>query len=121
MYKKTKKQEPGSKKIRRGDQVIVIAGNYKGQQGKVLEIDGSKVIVEGINVCKKHVKPSQNNPKGGINIFEKPIDVSNLKLCVNDQKVKLHVQVNDAGERSLCYRQGGEIVTYRKIREGSNA
>lgn len=117
MPKKAKKQEPGSKKIRQGDQIIVIAGNYKGQQGKVLHIDGSKVTVEGINLCKKHVRPSQANPKGGMNTFEKPIDISNIKLCVNDKGVKLHVNVDNNGERSLCYRLNGEVVTYRKMKE----
>ena len=55
-------------KIRTGDLVKVISGNQKGSQGKVLKVFSvkNKVIVEGINVVKKHNKPNANNPKGGI-------------------------------------------------------
>ena len=69
-------------KIKTGDTVKVIAGDHKGSEGKVLEVftDKNKVIVEGINLVKKHSKPSAQNPQGGIVEKEAPIHVSNLSL-----------------------------------------
>ena len=73
-------------KIKTGDIVKVIAGNQKGTQGKVLRVfaDKKRAIVEGINVVKKHNKPSANNPKGGITEMELSIDISNISLITSD-------------------------------------
>ena len=73
-------------KIRTGDLVKVISGNQKGSQGKVLKVFSvkNKVIVEGVNVVKKHNKPSANNPKGGITEKELSIDISNISLITSD-------------------------------------
>ena len=61
--------------VRRGDQVQVIAGNYKGARGQVLRtLPGkNRVVVEGVNMRKRHQRPSQSNPEGGIVSFEAPI------------------------------------------------
>jgi large subunit ribosomal protein L24 len=69
-------------KIKTGDTVKVIAGDHKGSEGKVLKVllDKNKAIVEGVNVIKKHTKPSAQNPQGGIVEKEAPIHVSNLSL-----------------------------------------
>ena len=69
-------------KIRKNDNIIVIAGNDKGKTGKVLKVfpKESKVIVEGINIRKRHTKPSQSNPQGGIIEKESPVQVSNVML-----------------------------------------
>ncbi len=69
-------------KIRKNDNVMVISGNDRGKTGKVLKVFPKKlrVIVEGINVRKKHTKPSQNNPQGGIIEKESPIHISNVML-----------------------------------------
>ncbi len=69
-------------KIRKNDNVMVIAGNDRGKTGKVLKVfpSISKVIVEGINIRKRHTKPSQKNPQGGILEKEAPIHVSNVML-----------------------------------------
>jgi large subunit ribosomal protein L24 len=68
--------------IRKGDTVIVVAGNDKGQQGKVLEVirKTDRAIVEGVNMVKKHTKPNAANPQGGIVEQEAPIHLSNLML-----------------------------------------
>ena len=73
-------------KIKTGDIVKVIAGNQKGIQGKVLRVfaDKNRAIVEGVNVVKKHNKPSANNPKGGITEMELSIDISNISLITSD-------------------------------------
>jgi large subunit ribosomal protein L24 len=69
-------------KIHKNDNVMVIAGNDRGKSGKVLKVFPSdlKVIVEGINIRKRHTKPSQKNPQGGILEKEAPIHVSNVML-----------------------------------------
>lgn len=72
-------------KIKSGDTVQVIAGDHKGQQGKVLEVlkDKNKAIVEGVNMIKKHMKPSAQNPQGGIVEKEAPLHISNLSLLTS--------------------------------------
>ena len=69
-------------KIRKDDMVVVVAGNYKGKTGKVLKIFTKKnsVIVEGVNIRKRHTKPNQKNPQGGIIEKEAPVHVSNLMV-----------------------------------------
>jgi len=69
-------------KIRKNDNIIVIAGNAKGSTGKVLKVFPKKnrVIVEGVNLCKRHTKPSQSNQQGGIIEMEAPIEASNVML-----------------------------------------
>jgi len=69
-------------KIRKNDSVVVISGNSKGKTGKVLKVFPSenRVIVEGINLHKRHTKPSQKNPQGGITEKEAPVNVSNVMI-----------------------------------------
>ena len=69
-------------KIKTGDNVKITAGNHKGSEGKVLNIvsDKSRLIVEGINMVKKHMKPSAQNPQGGIIEKEASIHISNVSL-----------------------------------------
>ena len=69
-------------KIKSGDLVLVTAGDHKGSEGKVLRVlkDKNKAIVEGINLVKKHQKPSASSPQGGISEMEAPIHISNLSL-----------------------------------------
>jgi large subunit ribosomal protein L24 len=68
--------------IRKGDLVKVIAGDSKGQQGKVVEVitKTNRVLVEGANMVSKHTKPNAANPNGGINKMEAPIHISNIML-----------------------------------------
>ena len=69
-------------KIRKEDNVIVVAGNNRGKTGKVLKVfpKTGKVIIEGVNIQKRHTKPNQTNPQGGIVEKEAPINVSNVML-----------------------------------------
>ena len=68
--------------IKKGDQVIVNSGEYKGQKGRVLTIDRdkSRAIVEGVNMVSKHTKPNATNPQGGITKQEAAVHISNLNL-----------------------------------------
>ncbi len=106
-----------SKKIRAGDKVLVTAGNCKGQTGTVIRSVGQKVLVKGINLCKKHVKRSQENPKGGVVELERPVDVSNLAPCdESGNRVKLQVRVTDDGAKELVYENNGQQSTWRSMR-----
>ncbi|MEI6885212.1 MAG: 50S ribosomal protein L24 [Bacteroidota bacterium] len=74
--------------IRKGDTVMVIAGDSKGQQGKVLNVNVDKelAIVESVNMVSKHTKPNAKSPQGGIVKKEAPVHISNLKLIDNTGK-----------------------------------
>src|SRR5271155_5743399 len=94
-----------SKKIRKGDRVMAISGNDRGQVGQVLRVIGSKAVVQGINLRKKHVKRSQSSPQGGVIDFERPIHISNLRVCTADnQPIKLKVRFDSKGQREFYYR-----------------
>ena len=75
-------------KIKKGDLVKVLTGEHKGLDGSVLKIikASNKVIIEGVNIVKKHKKPDSNNPQGGIVEKEAPLDISNVSLVTSDGK-----------------------------------
>lgn len=107
-----------NKRIRKGDKVVIITGNDRGEVGTVLSRTDDHAIVQGINVCKKHVKKSQTHPQGGVTPIERPIHVSKLQFAGKDDKpVKLKCKVDGKGQRSLYYRDGNEEVTVRSVRK----
>ena len=100
--------------VRKGDQVVVISGKEKGKRGKVLRILNKKdrVVVERIMMVKRHTKPSQKQPQGGIIEKEGSLHVSNVSLwcekCAAPRKAG--VQVNEAGGKlRVCKRCGNEF------------
>lgn len=102
-----------SKFIRQNDTVIVIAGNDKGKTGKVVARHGDRVIVEGINVRKKHMKRTQQGP-GRIIEREAPIHISNVQFALQDgTPVKVKVRRSPEGEKELVFHKNGETVLYR--------
>jgi large subunit ribosomal protein L24 len=92
-------------KIVKGDRVRVIRGNYRDMEGAVLEVmkDAGRVRVEGVNVRKRHTRPSQANPDGGIISFEAPIDVSNVMLIDpatgEPSRVRMRIEEDGTKER----------------------
>lgn len=109
--------EQRSKKVRAGDKVLVIAGNCRGQTGKVLRCQGEKVLVQGINLRKKHVKPTQQNPKGNVMEMEKPIHISNVCVCDDENnRLKLKVQTENNGTKVLVNTKDGN-KTYRTLKK----
>ena len=78
-------------KLKKGDKVTVICGKDKGKEGKITKILDNKVIVEGVNIVKKHLKPKNNNGTGEIVERENPIHVSNVMLI--DPKTKKPTRV----------------------------
>lgn len=107
-----------SSKMRVGDQVMAIAGNDKGGVGTVMATLGEKILVRGLNVKKKHVKPNPQNPQGGTQRIEKPIHVSNLRVC-NQQgiPVKLKVASTPEAERALVYIEEGVEKLHRVLKK----
>lgn len=82
-------------KVKVGDNVKIIAGKDKGKEGKVIKTfkNDQKVVVEGLNMIKKHSKPTNTNDKGGIFDIEAPIHVSNVKVIKEEKKAKKVVKV----------------------------
>src|SRR3982751_7103699 len=74
--------------VKKGDNVEVIAGNFKGSSGKVLQVLGTKqrVLVEGVRIIKKHMRKSQDNPQGKIAEREGPIHISNVRLLERGER-----------------------------------
>jgi large subunit ribosomal protein L24 len=116
--KKMHKELIRSGKIRKGDRVLVIAGNSKGQTGTVLGFKENRVYVQGVNMCKKHVKRSEQNKKGGTIEVEASLHVSNVALCdENGQRLKVAVAVDASGDRALTYVDNGKDVVYRSLKK----
>ncbi|MEP6699248.1 MAG: 50S ribosomal protein L24 [Verrucomicrobiota bacterium] len=76
--------------VKKGDNVEVIAGNFKGSSGKVLEVIARKqrVLIEGVRMIKKHLKKSQDNPQGKISEREGPVHISNVRVLERGERVK---------------------------------
>jgi len=101
-------------KIRKGDEVIVTTGKDKGRRGTVLQVfDDARVLVEGINIAKKHQKGNpQMGVEGGIVDRAMPIDVSNVMVFNPKAKKgeRVGFKVNDDGEKVRVFRPSGESV-----------
>lgn len=100
-------------KIVRNDEVVVIAGNHKGEKGKVKRVlhDKDRVIVEGINKVKRHMKPSQLNPEGGIIEKEASIHVSNVALIDPESGKPTRVRFEGDGKdkKRVASKSGKEL------------
>jgi large subunit ribosomal protein L24 len=100
--------------VKKGDTVIVIAGKDKGKKGRVLAAYPKKdrVLVEGINLVKKHSRPSQANPQGGIVTQEAPIHVSNVSLIdpKTGNATRIGYKVLENGKKVRYAKKSGEII-----------
>ena len=98
-------------KIKRGDTVKVIAGADNGKQGKILEIDhkAGRVKVEGVNIVKKHSKPSAGNPNGGIIEKEGFIDESNVMLVVKGKTTRVGFREENGKKVRFAKATGDKI------------
>ena len=84
-------------KIKKGDTVKVIAGKDNGKEGKVVSVDpkNNKVVVEGVNIIKKHTKPSMANQNGGIITMEAPIDASNVMYVHKGKPTRIGFKIEN--------------------------
>ena len=100
--------------IRKGDQVIVNTGEYRGQKGRVLDVDRDKnrAIVEGVNLVSKHTKPNAKNPQGGITRQEAPIHISNLSLVdpASGDPTRTGRKLNDKDKLVRYAKKSGEEI-----------
>jgi len=109
-----------SKWIRKGDKVVVIAGNAKGMTGEILSRRGERVTVQGVNIRKRHMKRRAKVGSGEIIEMEKPVHISNVCLCNADGKpVKVKVRVSSKGEKELYFIDGQKEVVHRVIKKTS--
>jgi large subunit ribosomal protein L24 len=106
-----------SKWIKKGDKVIVISGNDKGKMGEVLSRRGDRIVIQGVNIRKKHMKRRAKVGAGEIIEMETPIHVSNVSLCnAEGSPVKLKVRVI-GGVKELFYLEGQNEVKHRQIKK----
>ena len=100
--------------IMKGDRVRVIRGNYRDLEGTVLEVlrDEGRVRVEGVNQRKRHTRPSQQDPDGGIITFEAPIHISNVMLIdpASDTPSRVRIQVEEDGTKERIAVKTGNPV-----------
>lgn len=105
-------------RLKKGDKVKVISGNHRGMEGKILKIyhDKQRIIVEGVNLIKRHTKPTQKNPQGGITQKEALIHISNIMFVdpKNNETTRIGMQIiqDEAGhkKRMRYSKKSGEII-----------
>jgi large subunit ribosomal protein L24 len=102
--------------IKKNDIVKVIAGKYKGKSGKVLKVfpKTNRVIIEGVNLVKRHTRPSQQNPKGGIIEKEAAVHASNTMLVVNGTPTRVGTRILKDGSKERFAKKTGETVAEGK-------
>lgn len=101
-------------RLKKGDNVQVLAGKYKGKTGKVVAVHPSenKVTVEGINIVKKHMKPSRTNPQGGIIELTKPIWVSKVALVdpTSKKPTRIGYKIDTKGVKTRIAKKSGKEI-----------
>ncbi len=95
-------------KIKKGDEVMVVAGKDNGKRGKVLRVvdKGQRVLVEKLNIAKKHSKPTEKDPRGGIVDKEAPIHISNVMLVSSKlgRPVRVNYKIVERGDKKTKIR-----------------
>ena len=94
-------------KLKVGDNVRVITGSNKGKEGKVLKVfrKDNKVLIDGVNIVKKHVKPNRQNETGGILEVEAPIHISNVKVQDKKEKKETKKEVKETKEKKASKKK----------------
>lgn len=104
--------------VKKGDNVLVLSGKDKGQRGKVITAlpKAGKVIVEGVNRVKRHTKPSQKMPQGGIIVKEAPLSSAKVMLvCPNcDKPTRISKKLLASGQYARACKKCGEIIDEEK-------
>jgi large subunit ribosomal protein L24 len=104
-----------SKWIKKGDKVIVTSGNYAGKVGEVLSRKEDRVVVQGVNIRKKHVKRRTDSGPGEIMESERPIHISNVSVCNAEGKpVRLKTKIVE-GQKQIYYKDGQNDVVHRQF------
>ena len=110
--------KPTKMKLKVGDKIVVIAGSYKGKTGSIESVlpKTNQVIVKGVNVVKRHRKPSQFEP-GGIDQITKPIFAAKVAILEPESKKpsRIGYQIKDNGEKVRIYKKTNKPITTRKV------
>lgn len=107
--------------VRAGDTVIVTSGDHKGKTGEVVRVipDKNEVIVKGVNLRTKHLRPTQANPKGGVVQREAPIHISNVSPVVDGKPTRVRFEIGaDGKKKRIAVRTGQPIPTSARKRKG---
>lgn len=108
-----------SKLINKGDKVLIIAGNDKGKTGEVLRRSKNRIVIQGINLRKKHLKRRDANVSSQIVEIEMPIHISNVALCnESGTRIKVKTRKIDKGKERY-YQQGAETLIHRTIKKSA--
>jgi|TARA_B110000116_G_C16383213_1_gene379558 large subunit ribosomal protein L24 len=99
-------------KIKKGDTVQVTTGNDAGKTGRVIKVylDKDRIIVEGVNIVKKHARPTQDNPQGGIMEKEASIHISNIMLVVGGKPTRVGFKSLENGKKVKFAKSTGEVI-----------
>lgn len=101
-------------KIRKGDRVRVLRGNERGKEGTVLRVDRetNRLVIEGVNIRKRHRKPSATDPEGGIISFEAPVHASNVMLIdpTNGEATRVRRRRNERGQAERVSAKTGRVI-----------
>lgn len=99
-------------RLKKGDTVVVRAGKYKGKSGKITAVHPTlnAVTVEGVNMVKKHQKPTKANPQGGIVELTKPIAVSKVGIAVNGKPSRVGFKVDAKGTKTRVAKKSGKEI-----------
>ena len=100
------------RKLKTGDKVVVVSGSSKGKEGKILKVLDEKVLVEGVNIVKKHLKPKNNNGNGEIIETEAPIHKSNVMLVDPKTKkpTKVKIDTDNKGKKVRISKKSNEKI-----------
>ena len=100
------------RKLKTGDKVVVVAGSNKGKEGKITRVLEDKVVVEGVNMVKKHLKPKNNNGTGEIIDMEAPIHSSNVMLVDPKTKkpTKVRIEKDSKGKKIRISKKSNEKI-----------
>jgi large subunit ribosomal protein L24 len=112
--RKSTAQKPFKIRLKKGDTVVVRSGKYKGQTGKITAIHPreNKVTVEGVNIVKKHVKPTQQHPQGAIVEITKPIWVGKVGIVdpASKKATRIGYKVSSDGTKTRVYTSSGKEI-----------
>ena len=100
------------RKLKTGDKVVVVSGSNKGKEGKILKVLDEKVLVEGVNIVKNHLKPKNNNGNGEIIETEAPIHKSNVMLVDPKTKkpTKVKIDTDNKGKKVRISKKSNEKI-----------
>ncbi len=100
------------KHVRKGDTVIITSGDHKGVTGEITEVltKTDQVIVKGVNLRTKHIRPTQINPKGGIVQIEAPIHISKVSPVVDGKPTRVRFETGKDGSKSRVAVRGGKVL-----------